>query len=117
MSENKKGFRWWLFNRFGPHEVQNLVGHIDQITEGGHDIQIMPIGHFEFYIKTNADAGKSEPLVFNTPQERAAFGAGVNYGCQLFGAKPVFLDSDDFDKLEEMDDMSTTSSGAKHRVN
>lgn len=117
MSKHKKGFRWWLFNHFGPHEVQNLVEHIDQITESGCSIEFTPIGEFELNIKTNVDTEKSKPLIFNTLQERTAFTSGLYYGCQLFGAEPILLDSDDFDKLEEIDNMSTTFNGTKNRLN
>ena len=102
--ENKKGLRWRIFKWFGPHEVQNLINHIDEMSdlEGSTgEIAIYPLGEFSFNVKTSED-GEMEPLVFPTPQERACFQTGMHYGVSLMGGTTTALTQDDYEVIEEM---------------
>lgn len=112
MADNrKKGFRWWLFNKIGPTEVQNLVNYIDEITEDGEsDIVIYPLGDYPFQVRLSA-GDQPPPFNFNTPQERQAFVNGLNFGVGIFGAKPQFLNEEDFQALDLMEEKSTHGSG------
>lgn len=105
----KKGIRWWIFNRFGPPEVQNLVDYIDShATEG--EIWIYPAGEFVFNVKTSL-GNDVEPIVFPTLQERNAFQHGLSYGVGLMGGTTAMLTKEDFDIIDEMKKSSTHSGG------
>jgi len=112
LSETKKGLKWWIFNRFGPPEVVNLINHIDQITQDGQfDIAIYPMGNFPFTVRTSAENHQQEPYVFNTPQERAAFQAGLGLGVNLCGATAQILDEDQAQALDLMQKKATHNGG------
>lgn len=114
MSEhNKQGLRWWIFNRFGPPEVQNLIEHIDNLTQDGSDIVIYPIGEFTFNVKTSNNHDL-DTLIFPTSQERASFQAGLSYGVDLMGGSTAMLTKDDFEIIEQMSKKSTHGGGGHH---
>jgi hypothetical protein len=118
MSQSKLGIRWWIFNRFGPPEVQNLVNYIDSmqdIPEGTGDIVIYPLGEFSFNVKTSLD-DDIEPMIFPTLQERASFQLGLSYGVGLMGGTTAALTEDEFKALDEME-KKTTHGGGGHRNN
>jgi hypothetical protein len=103
---NKQGLRWWIFNRFGPPEVQNLIEHIDNLTQDGSEIAIYPSGDFSFTVKTSKSQ-QTDPLIFPTAQERASFQAGLNYGVHLMGGTTTMLTTDDLEILDQMSKKST----------
>lgn len=108
--ENKKGLRWKIFKLFGPHEVQNLIDHIDNLTQNGSDIVIIPTGEFEFHVKTS-NQENIKPLVFSTLLERTAFQNGMNYGIGMLGGSTSVLSKDEYDVLDSMDKKSTHGGG------
>jgi hypothetical protein len=111
MSQNKKGLRWWLFNRFGPPEVQNLIDHIDDMTNDGEfDIAIYPMGQFAFTVRTSVGE-QQEPFVFPTDNERRAFAVGLNYGVSLYGGQAHALTEEQFETIDEMNKKSTHGGG------
>lgn len=89
-----------------PEEVQQLVDVCESVREQSEtgDIFVYPGGEYGFTLHT--PDGDMEPVVFPTPQERAAFGAGMNYAIGLMGGQAIFVggqDPTEFDKfLEEM---------------
>lgn len=106
----KKGLRWWIFNRFGPEEVVNLIDYIDQHAEQGA-ILIYPAGEFMFNVRTSLGE-ETKPLLFPTLQERNAFQAGLSYGVELMGGTTAMLTKEDFDIIDEMKKSSTHSGGS-----
>lgn len=106
----KKGIRWWIFNRFGPEEVQNLINYIDSQAEDG-EIVIYPVGEFVFNVKTSK-GDETEPLTFLTLPERNAFQRGLSYGVELMGGTTAMLTKEDFDIIDEMKKGSTHSGGS-----
>jgi len=112
LSETKRGFKWWFFNRFGPEEVRNLIDHIDNVTKDGqYDIAIYPMGDFPFHIKLSAGPSP-EPFMFHTAQERFSFQVGLNYGLQVMGGAAQILDESDYEALEEMEEKATHGGGS-----
>lgn len=112
LSETKRGFRWWFFNRFGPPEVRNLIDHIDKITEDGQfDIAIYPMGKFPFHIKLSVGE-QPDPFVFATAQERYTFQIGLNYGLQVMGGEAQILSEEDYESIEQMEKKATHGGGS-----
>ena len=109
-NENKRGLRWRIFKLFGPREVQNLINHIDDMTQDGSDIVIIPTGEFEFNIKTSSHHD-IKPLVFSTLLERTAFQHGMNFGIEMLGGSTSTLSKDEYDALDSMEKKSTHGGG------
>lgn len=110
--EHKKGLRWWIFNLFGPTEVQNLVTHIDDLTKSDliTDIVIWPVGEFAFSVRTSV-GDDVEPMIFPTLPERNAFQHGLSYGVTLMGGASQALDEEQYQALEQMNKKSTHGGG------
>lgn len=106
--------RWRLFRIFGPSDLKHMVKHIESIWETGYDTAIYPMGEFPFAVKTSNE-DDLEPMVFPTPQERAAFQFGLNYGVNIMGGTTTGLTKEDYDELTEMEKRSTHS--AKNQRN
>ena len=106
MKTSKKGLRWLLFKVFGPPELKNLVSHIDEILEKHPDITIYPMGKFPFSIKTSEE-DDPEPIIFPTPQERAACMIGLKYGIDIAGVSAQILTREQFDKMDNMEKLAT----------
>ncbi|ANJ20786.1 hypothetical protein HYO99_gp52 [Roseobacter phage RD-1410W1-01] len=89
-----------------PPDIQSLVDACEQVRENSEDEEIMiyPAGEYGFQIHTSD--GLMEPVIFPTPQERAAFGAGLQQAVNMFGGQSQFLSgqqANDMDQwLEEM---------------
>lgn len=115
MSNQKRGIRWAIFRIFGPQEVQMLVEMLDkQIDQTGADgIAIYPSGEYPFSVKTSMD-DDLEPMIFPTPQERAAFHTGMEYGVGLMGGTTTALSKEDFQIIEQMSEKSTHGGGGSH---
>ena len=111
----QRGIRWKLFKLFGPPEVKNLVKYVDEIGDRGFDIAIYPMGEFPFAVKTSNE-DDLEPLIFPTPQERAAFQLGLNHGVNIMGGTTALLTKEEFDQIDEME-KRTTHSDKKTRLN
>lgn len=111
LQDTKRGLKWWFFNYFGPPEVQNLVNYIDEITNDGElGIALYPSGVFQFNVMVSN--GKDiEPLYFRTDEERVAFQAGMNSGVNLMGGTAQALDSDTFEEMKKMGQISTHNGG------
>jgi len=110
MSHPKKGIKWWIFNRFGPPEVCNLIDHIDTITADGDEIAIYPAGEFIFSVKIS-ESSPQDPFVFSTEPERKAFALGLNFGISLFGGTTTALSKEDFEEINKMEKKATHSGG------
>lgn len=112
MTETKKGLKWWIFNKFGPEEVQNLIQYIDSFQEqyDTSEIVIYPYGQFSFNLKASNRQG-TIPYMFDTYQERQAFHAGVTCGVQAMGGSTALLTEEDFDIIEQMTKSSTHGGG------
>lgn len=115
MSHPKKGIRWRVFKLFGPPELKHLVQHLDELTSDGSDIAIYQCGEFPFNVKTS-NGDDLEPMIFPTPQERAAFQLGLSYGVGLMGGSTAALSQDEFEELDKMEKKSTHGGGG-HRNN
>ena len=90
----------WIYQKIGyPEEVQNLLNYLDEF-EG--NVAMYPAGRFEFGMMTS-DGTPVEPLVFNTPQERAAFGAGVARGVAVMGGPTGFMTQSDMDEFNDQE--------------
>ncbi|UAT28893.1 hypothetical protein PP753_gp65 [Dinoroseobacter phage vB_DshP-R7L] len=115
MRHPKRGIRWLVFKLFGPPDLKNLVKYIDEISDNDYDIAIYPMGEFPFAVKTSNE-DDLEPIMFPTPQERAAFQHGLNYGVQVMGGTTSLLSKDDYDEINKMEKLSTHSD-KKTRLN
>lgn len=109
-NENKKGLRWMIFKLFGPREVQSLIDHIDNLTQNGSDIVIIPTGDYEFHVKTSSHH-EVEPLIFSTLLERTAFQQGMNYGIGMMGGSTSVISKEEYDALDSMEKKSTHGGG------
>lgn len=110
-TDNKKGLRWLIFRWFGPPEVQNLINHIDNMTEDGSDIAIYRAGRFDFQVRSAEPGAPQEPFIFATEQERYCFGIGLNWGVQICGGEAHALNEEQFEQIEEMRKKSTHGGG------
>jgi len=108
MRNPKRGIRWLVFKLFGPPELKNLVTYIDEISDNDFDIAIYPMGEFPFAMKTSME-DDLEPMIFPTPQERAAFQHGLNYGVNLMGGTTQVLTKDQYNEISEMEKFATPS--------
>lgn len=106
----KDRIRRWIFNLIGyPTDVQNLLNYIDSFDG---DICIYPGGEFHFGAHTS-DGKDMEPIVFPTPQERASFTAGLNYGVSLMGGQTVMLSDEQLKEYQEMENLSSVRGDPK----
>ena len=98
--------RYWIWNKVlgYPSDVKNLLDYID--TFDG-DICIYPGGEFKFGMKFS-DESIQDDLIFPTPQERAAFAAGLNQGIQIMGGETAFLNNEQLQEYEDMEKLSST---------
>lgn len=107
----KDRIRRWIFNRIGyPTDVENLLNYIDTF-EG--NICIYPGGEFYFAVKATNDRSEDQVLTFPTPQERAAFGAGLSHGIKIMGGSSQFLMNQDVKEFEEMEDLASFNGDPK----
>lgn len=106
----KRGIRWLVFKLFGPPQVKNLVNYIDELTQDGSDIIILPTGQFPFAVKTSNE-DQIEPMIFSTILERNAFQAGVNFGVGIMGGTTGLISKDEYDAISEMEKKSTHGDG------
>lgn len=98
----KNRIRIWVYKLIGyPTDVQNLLNHLDEIG----NVCIYPAGEFTFGMKT--PEGQHVPYTFDTPQERAAFGVGLEQGVYFCGGSTTFLTEDQLDEIDSMDEKST----------
>lgn len=115
MSQKKKGFRWWVFQKFGPPEVLSLIAEIDRMTSPSEvtGVAIYPTGDFRFNVRmTDEPNGEPKPLKFATLPERTAFQAGLNFGVQTMGGSTSNLSKEEYELLQEMDRKSTHGGGS-----
>lgn len=111
MKPNKTGIRWWIFTRFGPPEIQNLIRYIDEISnDGDTDILIYPYGSYKFQIKTSDDQ-RHELMEFPTPQERDAFQRGIAKGVSIMGGDAHDVNEQFTEEMEAMNKKATHGSG------
>lgn len=111
MREEKKGLRWWLFNKFGPPSVQNMINYIDHIMDDEHvdSVCIYPGGQFNFQVRTSD--GDSEPYTFLTPQERASFAVGLQLGVSIMGGGSHSMTDEQMEALDRMEKKATHGDG------
>lgn len=106
----KNKIRWAIYKLIGyPDDVRNLLDYIDSFDS---DICIYPGGEFKFGVRM-ADGSNVEYLTFPTPQERAAFGAGLHHGIKTMGGTSQFLTDNDLSRHEEMDKYTPTHTNPK----
>lgn len=100
----KEKIRSWIWKLMGlPENVQKLMDIVEQYDT---NVVIYPVGDFTFGMIT--PDGDHEPITFPTPQERAAFGAGVARGVAFMGGQASFLTKDQLEENKLMDQKATT---------
>lgn len=101
----KEWIRNKIHNLIGyPSDIQALLDHLDEFDG---EVCIYPGGEFSFGIKIpDKDV---EPLVFPTPQERAAFGAGLAHGIRTMGGQATFLTDAQLQEVESMEKQTSVS--------
>lgn len=107
----KDKIRHWIYKRIGyPSDVQNLLNYIDSF---GGDICIYPGGEFKFGIKTSDSTDSDQHFSFATPQERASFGAGLEFGIKSMGGNSAFLTDQQLQEYEEMEKFASVKGDPK----
>lgn len=115
MPPGQRSIPWILFKLFGPRQLKTLVQHLNAIWDDGYEAAIYPMGEFPFAVKTSNE-DDLEPMIFPTPQERAAFQHGMSYGVSVMGGTTQALTKDQYDEINEMEKIATHSD-KKTRLN
>lgn len=88
----------WAFQLLGyPEDVQSLMDGINAIDS--EEIAIYPKGEFELTMETSD--GNYEPVIFSTPQERAAFSAGMHHGVTIMGGTIGIMDRESKNLIQD----------------
>ncbi|ANJ20701.1 hypothetical protein RDp07_gp41 [Roseobacter phage RD-1410Ws-07] len=112
LSEQETGWRWWLFNKFGPPELRNLVNYIKDLTDDGADpLMMYRGGTYQFHTRVAEGQQPSEPFIFRTEEERYCFGVGLNYGVQICGGQAHAMSEEQFEEFNEMKKKATHGGG------